>query len=226
MISLNKKLEGRTLALRPSMRKFDGTGNMLEICGSASKPLGLFLNRQSIKIMEDLGVSDDFFINLQDKEVQRLRSIVDTPINASNFLKRHGVGIPFHFPWLLSELARLDIDFNQDPFISNTLQMTLLMELRNLKYRGRIPVEDGRHLYGIMDEYGVLEEGEICCSYMQDGIQRFVTGDKIFIIRVSLHFLEHGLVGARHFCSSYATFQVTSLTVLSRLPYIVAISNL
>ena len=39
--------------------------------------------------------------------------------------------------------------------------MTVVAKLRDIKYRGRIPVADGVTLYGVTDETGYLKEGEI-----------------------------------------------------------------
>ena len=72
MIALDSRLEGEALVLRPSMIKFDGSNKIdIEICESAYKPLPAFLNRQFIKILEDMGVPDKFFLDLQAKEVDR-----------------------------------------------------------------------------------------------------------------------------------------------------------
>ena len=42
--------------------------------------------------------------------------------------------------------------------------MAVITKLRDIKYRGRIPVESGYTLYGIMDETGQLSEGEVYVS--------------------------------------------------------------
>src|ERR1700684_3709441 len=100
MISLDSRLRGDARILRPSMIKFIGTNKTdIEICGTASKPLPAYLNRQLIKILEDMGVKDSYFLNLQAKEVNRLRIITDSPINASSFLKRQTIGEAVHLPW-------------------------------------------------------------------------------------------------------------------------------
>ena len=82
MISLDTRLQGEALVLRPSMIKFEGTNKTdIEICESAYRPLPAYLNRQFIKILEDMGVEDSFFLTLQKKEVDRLRMIVSSPIS-------------------------------------------------------------------------------------------------------------------------------------------------
>lgn len=46
-------------------KKFESQGAWnLEICGAAFKPLPMKLNRQLIKILEDLGVPAEVFLDL------------------------------------------------------------------------------------------------------------------------------------------------------------------
>ena len=184
MISLDDSLQGDVLRLRDSMVKFEGTNKTdIEICEAAWKPLPLFLNRQLIKILEDMGTNDSFFLEHQAKEVRRLRAITSSPYNASTFLKRQNVGYAVHLPWLLNKLSSLDIDFRVDSFLRNVLEMSLLHELRQLKHKTKIPVPKGRHLHGIMDEFGILEEHQIFCVYTEDGKSRILRGTDVVISR-------------------------------------------
>ncbi|KAG0650821.1 RNA-dependent RNA polymerase 1 [Hyphodiscus hymeniophilus] len=189
MISLDSRLKGDALVLRPSMVKFEGTNKTdIEICESAYRPLMAYLNRQFIKILEDMGVPDDFFLNLQQEEINRLRMITDSPINASSFLKRQSIGEAIHLPWLIIKLASMKLDFRLDGFLSSVLEITILMELRQLKHRTRIPVEKGYCLHGIMDETGTLEEGQVYCTARVDGVNRPVIGKRLVISRApALH---------------------------------------
>jgi hypothetical protein len=189
MLSLDTLLTGEQLVLRPSMIKFDGTDTRdIEICEGAWKPLPLFLNRQFIKIMEDMGVDEQFFLKNQEKEVKRLRSITASPINASNFLKRQSIGEVMHLPWLINKLTSLNLDFRADGFLRDVLEMGLLMELRLLKHKTRIPIEQGWHLHGIMDETGILEEGQIFCVVNIDGLSQAIVQKDLIISRApALH---------------------------------------
>ncbi|TVY46699.1 putative RNA-dependent RNA polymerase [Lachnellula occidentalis] len=189
MISLDSRLQNDALVLRPSMIKFGGSNSAdVEICEAAYKPLPMYLNRQFIKILEDMGVEDRFFLDLQAREVKRLRDITDNPINASSFLKRQSVGEPFQFPWLILALASRNLDFRTDGFLRDTMELTLLSELRKLKHQTRIPVQKGYHLHGLMDETGYLREGEIFCSVVEDGVPKYITGKNLIISRApALH---------------------------------------
>jgi hypothetical protein len=66
--------------------------------------------------------------------------------------------------------------------------MTVLIELRALKYKARIPVKEGYTLHGIMDETGVNEEGQIFCIVETDGRPEVITGKDLIITRApALH---------------------------------------
>lgn len=189
MVSLDSRLQQDALILRPSMIKFGGsTSADIEICEAAYRPLPMYLNRQFIKILEDMGVDDKFFLELQAKEVRRLRDITDNPLNASTFLKRQSVGEPIHLSSFITSLANHNLDFRSDGFLRDVVELTLLSELRKLKHRTRIPVEKGYHLHGLMDETGYLREGEIFCSVVEDGVPRHIVGKNLIVSRApALH---------------------------------------
>src|SRR5271154_4481293 len=118
MIGLDCHLQGESLFLRESMIKFPGSDSTdLEICGGAYKPLPLFLNQQCIKILEDMGVNDDFFLHHQAKEVERLRMTASSSINASKFLKAQAVGNLIQLPWFITKLCSLGLSFKADNFL-------------------------------------------------------------------------------------------------------------
>lgn len=136
MISLDEKLQGEVLCLRPSMIKFMTLESNIEICGAGLRPLPMYLNRQMIKILEDLGVKDQAFLELQATAVENLRMTAESPVNAANFLQRNVVGKAAKLPWLIRKLLDIDILFNDDQFLRNTLELAILIQLRELKHRG------------------------------------------------------------------------------------------
>ncbi|KAF4305332.1 RNA-dependent RNA polymerase eukaryotic-type [Botryosphaeria dothidea] len=164
MVSLDDRLTGEQLVLRPSMVKFHGAGTWnIEICGANFKPLPMYLNRQFIKILEDLGVPDQVFLDLQNGMVERLRRITQSPINAATFLEHARVGQATRMPYLLRMLEELNLSFNEDDFLSHVVEIAALSQLRDIKHRARLWVEKAVTLYGIMDETGFLGEDEIYC---------------------------------------------------------------
>ncbi|KAL9009961.1 MAG: hypothetical protein Q9173_005055 [Seirophora scorigena] len=187
MISLDSRLNGDVLCLRPSMIKFEATSTQIEICGAGFKPLPFFLNRQLIKILEDLGVPQEAFLDLQDEAVEQLRITVSNPINAGYYLQRELVGKSAKIPWLIRKLFYIGMTFSEDQFLRDTHELAVLVRLRELKYRSRIFVERGITVYGIMDETGYLKEGEIYCSVHNEKGGMVLTGRVIVTRCPALH---------------------------------------
>lgn len=190
MLSLDSRLSGDQVFLRPSMVKFEGYGSMdIELCGASYKPLPMFLNRQTIKIMEDMGVEDSFFLDLQSQEIERLRKITTSAANAAKFLTSHSIGDRCHLSWLIKKLHSINLEFRSDRFLCDVLEMSVLMEVKTLKHRARYPVPNGLTLYGIMDETGILEENQIFCIFRDEkGTKKVVTKKNVMITRApALH---------------------------------------
>ena len=64
-LSLDVNLTGRQIYINPSMKSEDGA--MLEICDSVSRVIPMVLNRQVIKILEDMRAIEECFLELQAK---------------------------------------------------------------------------------------------------------------------------------------------------------------
>lgn len=189
MLSLDTRLEGDVVLLRPSMIKFEGsTANDIELCGSNLRPLPMYLNRQVIKILEDMRVDDDWFLNLQSQEIERLRKITSSAANAAKFLKSQSIGEPGHLSWFIRKLASLGLEFRSDRFLRDVLELSVMMQVRVMKYRARIPVPEGLTLFGIMDETGLLEEGQIFCTFTHGDKKTVLVGKNVIITRApALH---------------------------------------
>ncbi len=116
------------------MIKFPGLGSLdIEICEAAHRPLPYFLNQQTIKILEDMGVNNDFFFYHQQKEVDRLRSTTSNPSRASDFLKSHSIGDGTHLPWFVKQLSGMVLSFRDDNFLRNIIEMAVLAELKSFE---------------------------------------------------------------------------------------------
>jgi hypothetical protein len=184
VIALDSRLKGESIFIRPSMTKFLGsTSNDVEICTAAYKANELRLNEQLIKILEDMEVNPQFFLDLQAKEIERLRSTTSSTETASKFLESQSIGEKIHLPEFLRLLPRLQLSFQDDNFLTDVVEAAVLIQLRTLKYKARIPVKDGFTLIGIMDETGILKEGQIFCIVDMGGRGRVITGERVIISR-------------------------------------------
>ncbi|EPE07136.1 rna-dependent rna polymerase [Ophiostoma piceae UAMH 11346] len=166
MLSLDTSLNGKQIRLRPSMIKFESNEKAnLEICDMASQPIPLYTNRQLIKIMEDMGVPESWFVKLQEAALKELKYITKDSYNMANFLKAQGVAsaIKLHKVLLLAD--RLLLDYRNDPFLRRATDAIVLRELRLLKHKARMFVHLGITLFGVMDETGLLGEHEVYVTY-------------------------------------------------------------
>lgn len=174
MLSLDTRLEGRLFLIRDSMVKFEGADeSALEICGMSSRPLRLVLNQQMIKIMEDLGVKEDWFFRQQKRELDSLKGVTGSIENTAAFLHAQDVGTTMDLPKFVKRLSRRNIDCRTDPFLRSLVEAVVLRELRLLKHKARIPVPKGATLFGVMDETGFLGENEVYITYdrMYQGVR-------------------------------------------------------
>ncbi|KAK0651077.1 RNA dependent RNA polymerase-domain-containing protein [Cercophora newfieldiana] len=166
MLSLDTRIQGREIHIRESMIKFEGGDKQtLEICDMATKPIRMVLNRSVVKILEDMGAPEHWFLDLQAKELDRLRLVTREVSNTAAFLDHQGIGDAVKLGGFLRHLGRLGLDYKEDHFLRSAVEAIVLQELRLLKYKARIPVPMGITLFGVMDETGFLKEGEVYVTY-------------------------------------------------------------
>lgn len=163
MVSLDPRLPGKRLMLRENMKKFEApSANHLEICGAGFRPLPMMLNRQLIRILQDLGIPLEAFMKLQQRAVDELRVMTGNAINTSHFLEQTDSRAT-NVPSLIYRLWKVGLDYHQDSFLSKVVEINVITKLRDIRYRGRIPIpiDGGVTLYGIMDETCTLKENEV-----------------------------------------------------------------
>ncbi|KAL2286418.1 hypothetical protein FJTKL_06802 [Diaporthe vaccinii] len=170
MLALDPSLTGSVIYIRPSMTKFESNDKPnLEICDMASKPIPLVLNRQMIKILEDMGCTSAWFFRMQNVELSRLRAVTADAYNVAKFLKHQNVGETMRLHRMISVCETMGVDYRKDKFLRSVVEAMVLRELRLLKHKARIPVRKGITLFGIMDETGFLEENEVYVTYDTKG---------------------------------------------------------
>jgi hypothetical protein len=121
----------------------------------------MILNRQFIKILEDLGVETQAFMQLQDLAIDKLRCMLTNSVNTASLLDTLDMTRGTLLTELIMLLDETGLDYRADMFLYGVVEMAIVHKLRDIKYRGRIPVEQGVTLYGIMDETGYLREGQV-----------------------------------------------------------------
>ncbi|KAF2728426.1 rna-dependent rna polymeras-like protein [Polyplosphaeria fusca] len=165
LVSLDSSLTGMQMRIRKSMTKYQAAVGWrdLELCGASYKPLAMYLGHQPIKILEDLGVPAEHFVEIQDEAIARLKALLADQVNTAYFLEHVKVGNSARLPALLHLLTDVGLSYLTDRFLTDVVEIAALSEVRTIKYRARIPLqaEQGLLLYGIMDETNTLKEGEV-----------------------------------------------------------------
>ena len=110
-------------------------------------------------------MSKEWFLQQQNRALLRLRLVTAHIANTVGFLQRQKIADSIGFPQLLRRLDGIGIDYRHDRFLCSVVEATVLGELRLLKHKARIPIDKGVTLFGIMDETGYLEEGEVFVTF-------------------------------------------------------------
>ena len=105
--------------------------------------------------------------------------------NASLLLNETQTSKAARLPGFLEMLSDVGFEYHDDSFLRGVVEMAVITKLREIKYRGRIPVENGITLFGIMDETGYLKEGQVyvVTQSSSDGPREVLTGGKVIITR-------------------------------------------
>lgn len=172
---IDPTLKGKVICLRPSMQKFDAASDSLtlDIAYAFDRPLPAYLNRPLIKILEDLGVPPEGFLALQRRAVATVEASKASLKAAAHLLEQSGLGSASRLPAALHRLVRVLGDdvapASLDPFLSSCVDIAVTEALRSLKFKARIPLPDSWTLVGVVDEDGVLEEGEVYARICRPG---------------------------------------------------------
>ena len=182
MLSLDTRLPDDILMqIRPSMIKYSLSEDEspLGIC-SISKEYSSKLSRPFLMLLFGLGISEDKIQKKLDlllndiKETEhnpsrgkdlilsiKGESIPKIPIQAQNMLDIESMSQNIISPSLVAaSFLNEDFDVHDDPFIFNifsAIRSRACVQLRRFQY----PISDACTLVGVLDEYNVLEQGEI-----------------------------------------------------------------
>jgi hypothetical protein len=173
------------------MDKFDAPDSLtLDIAGTFTKPLVAYLNRPLIKLLEDLGIAPEVFLKLQDKIVRQVENSRSSPKLAADLMQQYSLGTNSGMPSILNKLSELlgeDMDVGSD-FVKECYDLMIVQCLRDLKYRGRIPLEKSYTLVGVADEDNFLPPDSIyVCVQYPHGAPIYLKGLHAITRSPSLH---------------------------------------
>ncbi|KAI8487424.1 hypothetical protein Bbelb_348930 [Branchiostoma belcheri] len=154
MLAVDPTLQGEIMQYRKSMNKFRSLHDVIEICAT-SHPGRLFLNRQVITILSQLGVPHVVFQELQEQRLFELADMFLLETSAAEALSQRAQmkGTPY------KRLLKMGVQLTTEPFFHS--------EIRR-RARIGIPPEYGRNMLGVLDETGTLEYGQVFIQYTAD----------------------------------------------------------
>ena len=161
MLALHPPLskDGRIICYRPSMEKFHSPHTGLEVCNVA-RATPCYLNRNVILLMTHNGAPGDVFMTLQNNMMQELDAMVANRHAAALLLPKLGRVQSWCVSSLL-EMLQGGWEPQQEVFLGACLEAVRRHHLMELKSKSRILVPEGKQLMGVMDEFAVLQPGEV-----------------------------------------------------------------
>lgn len=149
--------------VRPSMNKFVSTHSRLELCTYAVGHPG-YLNRQLILILNGLGVKTSVFQDLQNKMIDELRSTLASEEAARDFLNKT---YPSYYKDIIYMLDH-GVKLVHDAYLKGMINAYFLANFKLIKSKARIFAPESKLLMGVLDEYRVLEYGEVFIQITED----------------------------------------------------------
>lgn len=155
VVTVCPEVKGMEVQVRPSQEKFKADFNGLEII-RCSKFATATLNRQTITLLECLGVGKEAFLELLDVQMKQYEAALKNTKTAiellSRFVDENGTTL------ILAELLKAEFrsEARNDPFVTNMLNLWRSWSLKLLKEKSRIMVEKSAFVLGVVDEKGVL----------------------------------------------------------------------
>ncbi|XWX02078.1 hypothetical protein V2A60_010110 [Cordyceps javanica] len=139
------------VCIRSSQIKFNTQVKTLEIIKCARTTTAT-LNRQTIVILEHLGVPSEAFMLLLDKHIRQYEESMTDRVAAiellTKFVDENQTTV------IVAELLKADF---QDPFVKNLLKLWRSWSLKLVKEKCRIPIEESAFVLGCIDETGTLQ---------------------------------------------------------------------
>ncbi|XP_068758709.1 uncharacterized protein [Montipora capricornis] len=161
VLTLDPRVVGKRVFLRPSMQKFKSSHRRLEVL-QTSRPQAVYLNHQVIMLLSNQGVPDEVFISLQTDMLDKLAGMLVSEIDAIDLLGTGAkIGLSYH------SISSAGIPLTTEPFFKSLLVAMYRNYMNELLSRARIrlPLEEARLMMGVMDEIGVLKDGQVFVQY-------------------------------------------------------------
>jgi hypothetical protein len=141
----------------------------------------LFLNREVINLLSYRGISSTCLLSFQLRNIHWLISSLMSSEAAVALLREKSLNV---LPW--SHIARHPRLF-KERFFRRLLQTLISNNLHQLVTRAHIRVPKARYMFGVADEYALLEPGQIFVQITDDDGSKTVLEGPIAITKNPCH---------------------------------------
>ncbi|XP_070381570.1 uncharacterized protein [Dermacentor albipictus] len=188
MLVEDPTLEGECIIFRKSMYKHPSDSEDLFIL-KTSRPRSVKLNRPMITILSQKktrgnvrSIEDSVFLKMQQDCLSPYMDSLFEDSAAANLLHAEcALRLPY------KDLAKAGLDLHAEPFFRSllwTLHQRCLQQLRE-KASIAVPPEYGRTMFGVMDETGTLQYGQVFVQYSRD-LAHYMPEDEYVVLKGSV----------------------------------------
>jgi RNA-dependent RNA polymerase len=148
------------VSFRPSMKKFDSDNCSIDIVRPSDFSLS-YLNRQIILLLSSRHIPDSVFHHFQNEMLEKLMSINTNVEGAIETLRKFNgnTGGNGTHKMMIEYLSRFQL--NTEPFVQQLLFRFQAFQLKQLRTKARILIENGCVLFGVADETRTLKYGQV-----------------------------------------------------------------
>jgi RNA-dependent RNA polymerase len=153
VLAIDPEIGATNIKIRKSQFKFETTYSGMEIIRWSEYWVAT-LNRQLILVLSALGVPDEVFLLIQDKEIKLMeRAMVDDSA-AVEALTGHVD--PNRMTLTIAGLVQAGFRQSNEPFVTSLLALWRAWSIKYLKEKAKLPVRKGACILGCTDETGTL----------------------------------------------------------------------
>ncbi|KAF7512284.1 hypothetical protein GJ744_001852 [Endocarpon pusillum] len=153
VLAIAPELGSTNVKIRQSQFKFETTYSGMEIIRWSEYWVAT-LNRQLVLVLSSLGVPDDIFLLIQDKEIQLMERAMVNDSAAMEALTGHVD--PNRMTLTIASLVQAGFRRTNEPFVTSLLGLWRAWSIKYLKEKAKLPVREGACILGCTDETGTL----------------------------------------------------------------------
>ncbi|KAH7628690.1 RNA dependent RNA polymerase-domain-containing protein [Sordaria sp. MPI-SDFR-AT-0083] len=147
-------VKGMEVHIRKSQEKFVAEFNGLEVIKCSAFATAT-LNRQTIAVLSSLGVPDQVFVDMMEKQLSDYNAAMVDKRKATEYLRKYVD--ENHITPIIAQMLSYGFMESQEPFVRTLLQLWRSWSIKTLKEKARLSVEKSAFVLGCVDESRTLK---------------------------------------------------------------------